>query len=185
MRSHVSLPRLFWPAALLFVAGSGVPFVSRALHYPEEHVFLLRFREAEVAAEAPGRVGISSFEIEGERRMVLYVHPPSEVRYRVTPPPRAVLRFGLAVQPEAWSPDKGDGVLFEVRVGEGAAQRVLLSRYVDPKSNPSDRRWHDIDLDLSAFAGREVVLTFATAGGPSGNVDYDWAGFSDPVLTRR
>ena len=40
-------------------------------------------------------------------------------------------------------------------------------------------------VDLSAFAGRAILLTFATTGGPAANIDYDWAGFSDPKIETR
>ena len=177
-----------WPfcaAALAFVLGSGVPFVSHALRFPEEHVFLLRFRDAEVRTDVGGRVGISSFAIEGDRRTVLYVNPPSEVRYRLTPPPGAVLRCGIALNPATWGAGKGHGVAFEVRVAEQGVERTLFSRYVDPKRNAADRRWHEVGVDLATFAGREVTLIFATTGGPAGDFDFDAAGFSDPTIASR
>jgi Glycosyltransferase family 87 len=177
-----------WPfcaAALAFVLGSGVPFVSHALRFQEEHVFLLRLRDAEVRTDVGGRVGISSFTIRGDRRTVLYVHPPSEVRYRLTPPPGAVLRCGIALHPATWAAGKGDGVAFEVRVAEQGVERTLFSRYVDPKRNPADRRWQEIGVDLATFAGREITLIFATTGGPAGDLDFDAAGFSDPTIASR
>jgi Gpi18-like mannosyltransferase len=177
-----------WPlraAALAFVLGSGVPFVSHALRFPEEHVFLLRFRDAEVRADVGGRVGISSFAIDGEKRTVLYVNPPSEVRYRLTPPPGAVLRCGIALNPATWAPGKGHGVTFEVRVAEQGVEGTLFSRYVDPERNPADRRWQEVQVDLASFAGREITLIFATTGDSAGYFDLDAAGFSDPTIASR
>jgi hypothetical protein len=175
----------FYAAALAFVLGSGVPFVSHALRFPEEHVFLLRFDDAEVRTDVGGRVGISSFAIRGDRRTVLNVNPPSEVRYRLSPPPGAVLRCGIALNPAAWAAGKGQGVAFEVRVAEQGVERTLFSRYVDPRRNPADRRWHEVGVDLATFAGREITVIFATSGGPAGDFDFDAAGFSDPTISSR
>jgi hypothetical protein len=176
-------PRRWVPVAAAFVLATATPFVSRALAYGREHAVLVGLRDAEVRGGIAGGVGIRSWEIGGERRYVLFVHPPAEVRYRLTPPAGARLRFGVAVDPAAWSPAMGDGVRFEVRVEADGRSRTLLSREIDPKRDPRDRRWHDVVLDLSEHAGREVTLVFATFGGPAGDIDYDWAGFSDPVLT--
>jgi hypothetical protein len=172
-------------AAALFVVATGAPFARHVLRYADEHVFLLRFLDAEVRTEVPDRVRISSFEIGGERRKVLYVHPASEVRYTLTPPREASLRFGIALSPEVWSPEKGDGVLFEIRAEQDGAERTLFSRYIDPKQRPEDRGWQDVSVDLASCGGRAVTLIFATGGGPAGDIRFDWAGFSDPTLVGR
>ena len=187
-----SLAHARWPTPrrgsvilIVFLLATGVPFLRRALAYGREHAVLVRFGEAEVRADGEDRVGIRSWEIEGERRYVLFVHPPSEVRYRLIPPPGGRLFFGLAVDPAAWSPNRGDGVRFEIRFEAGGRSRTLFSREIDPKHEPGDRRWHDAVVDLSEEAGREVTLVFATTGGARSNIDYDWAGFSDPTLRGR
>jgi Gpi18-like mannosyltransferase len=179
------LSRRWAAAALTFVVATGVPFLYRAVRFPEEHFFLLQFGAAETHAPFADGVGLTFFEIGGDGRPTLYAHPPAEIRYRLTIPPRARLRFGVALKPEVWSPDKGDGVEFQVCVDDGVQKRTLSTTYVDPKSRPEDRRWRDVDVDLSELAGRAVSLSFLTNGGPAGNTDFDWAGFSDPTLVRR
>ena len=179
------MPRWCWPAGAAFVVATGVPFVAHVLHFEAEHYFLLRFAEARSVTDDPARVAIDTFDIDGDRRPTLFVHPPSEVRYDLVPPPGATLRTAIALRPAAWSSDKGDGVRFEIRVEQDGRRETLFSRYLDPKHDPADRRWEPVRVDLSAFSGRRITLTFATTGGPAGDIDYDWAGFGDPTLEAR
>ena len=177
--------RLAVPLALVFVVATGVPFLSREIRYPREHPFLAGLPKAEVRAPTAAHVAFRSIEIDGDRRPSLFVHPPAEVRYRIVPPPEAVLRFGMALDPETWSEEKGDGVGFNVRVEADGETRPLYSLYIDPKRNPEDRRWHDAAIDLSGYPGRPIILVFATTGGPQGNREYDWAVFGEPTLAGR
>jgi hypothetical protein len=58
----------------------------------------------------------------------------------------------------------------------------VFHRYIDPKNNPEDRRWFDERVDLSQFGGQAVDVIFEAGPGPSGNSDFDWGGWSTPVL---
>ncbi|MFN7975840.1 MAG: glycosyltransferase family 39 protein [Acidobacteriota bacterium] len=121
-------------------------------------------------------------------RRVVFIHPEvaSEKRryvdYRVTIPPRAVLRTGLSLFEEVW--DKGGrGVVFEVAASDGPSERGLLSKLVDPFHVPEHRRWLDYEIDLSRYAGREVTLSLRT-GTPVDTNEYAWAGFGGPRIVR-
>ena len=52
-----------------------------------------------------------------------------------------------------------------------------LTRYIDPKRNEDDRRWHPHTIDLSGYAGQTVTITFETGVGPAGDERFDWAGW--------
>jgi O-antigen ligase len=127
-------------------------------------------------------------------RIVLYEHPPEsgkiEIIYCVTVPDAGALRFAIALSPEVWSPEKGDGASFQIYVAEpDAPQDGVLSlskegqfvfvRYYNPKPNPSDRRWRNFMVDLSPWAGRTVNLSLITEGGPAGDWAFDWAGWAE------
>jgi hypothetical protein len=58
----------------------------------------------------------------------------------------------------------------------------LLNNYIDPKNNPEDRRWFDEQVDLSQFGGQSVEVIFEAGPGPEGNLNFDWGGWSTPVL---
>ena len=97
-------------------------------------------------------------------------------------PEAGALRFAIALSPEVWSPEKGDGTTFQVHVtqptGPQRGQFVFV-RYINPKHNPSDRRWRNFLVDLSQWAGHTVNLNFITECGPAGDWAFDWGGWAD------
>ena len=119
-------------------------------------------------------------------RLVLYQHPPErgkdEIIYRVQVPDAGALRFAIALSPETWSPDKGDGASFQLYVAEADAPHggeFVFVRYINPKFNPNDRRWRNFLVDLSPWAGNTVYLSLITEAGPAGDWAFDWAGWAD------
>ena len=158
-----------------------------------------QYREMPVISEAYGLEKMTPVEgqmemqdwvimdpIEGfvDTRPVIYMHPPETgqryVAYRVTVPENAALRFGIALAPQVWDPEKGDGVNFSVYIipvsqSEG---EFVFTRYLNPKTNLSDRRWRNYVVDLSLWAGQEINVMLITENGPQENWAYDWAGWS-------
>jgi len=128
---------------------------------------------------------------QNDQRTVLYEPAlksvKTEVIYRITVPDLGALRFAIALSPLVWSPDKGDGVDFQVYivpVDKSQSGQFLFDRYINPKINPSDRRWRNFLLDLSPWAGKDVKLSFINDSGPAQNWDYDWAGWADVSIVR-
>jgi len=125
-----------------------------------------------------------AFVVGGIPRGVFFQHPVSLISYQLVVPTSAELEFHLALAPAVWQPGKGDGVQFDIYIDDGHARRNVFSRYIDPKNIPADRRWHDYKVDLSAWAGQTVTITFATGCGPNDNCDYDWAGWGEPRIVQ-
>jgi len=123
-----------------------------------------------------------------DTRTVLYEHPPesgkSEIVYVVKVPEAGALRFAIAMSPEIWSPEKGDGASFQLYVREPDTRdgQFVFVRYINPKHNPSDRRWRNFLVDLSPWAGRTVNLSLITEPGPAGDWAFDWAGWAELEL---
>ncbi len=114
------------------------------------------------------------FNIQGEARPVVYMHPPSSAATRLWLPKGATLKFAIGIDPAVW--DKpGDGVEFQVAVRVGEKTDSLFSSYIDPKAKSEDRRWVTGTVDLGAYAHKEVELIFSTH--PGASADYDWAGW--------
>ena len=65
------------------------------------------------------------------------------------------------MKPETWDKE-GNGVWYYVGVSDGHAYEELFSQHLDPFGNKSDRRWVQIFVDLSAYAGEEVGIVFNT-----------------------
>ena len=123
---------------------------------------------------------------QDDTRLVLYEHPPEsgkeEIVYRVEVPRAGALRFAIALSPEIWSPERGDGTTFQVYVAEPETAQegqFVFVRYINPKHNPSDRRWRNFLVDLSPWAGRTVNLSLITEGGPAGDWAFDWGGWAE------
>jgi len=140
----------------------------------------------------PALLKVERWEILGQERKVLFVHPaPSgstALVYPVKVEPRTTLLADLAVAPEAWAAE-GDGVTFSVYVEDEAGMHLLYSRYVDPKHHQQDRRWLPMRVDLSRFSSKlaraKVARVILVAGsGPAGDQCYDWAGWGEPRLER-
>ncbi len=122
-------------------------------------------------------------------RKVIYTHPepdqPAQVIYRLELPESAALRFSIALSPEVWTPEKGDGVNFQIFIKESETAQAgdfVFQRYLNPKINPSDRRWRNYVLDLSSWAGKTIDLYLIAEAGPDQNNAYDWAGWADLEL---
>lgn len=113
------------------------------------------------------------FVIDGAPKRVLFQHPPSRIDYEIPLPKPVHLQFALGLDPKAWGPDKGTGVVFQVDVTRLLGAKKLFSEYIDPKNRVSDRKWHIQSIDLSSYRGREIYLIFRTL--PGTNNAYDWA----------
>ena len=127
-------------------------------------------------------------ERRDDTREVVYTHPktdaPMELIYDVMVPESALLRFSIALSPGVWTPEKGDGVNFKIYIREKGAEggEFVFIRYINPKANPSDRRWRNYAVDLSAWSGKEVNLSLIAEAGPVSDYGYDWAGWADLEL---
>ena len=72
-------------------------------------------------------------------------------------------------------PTRGsDGVTYAV----GVNGRRVFERHVKGKG------WRFLHCDLSAFAGKRIVLRLITTPGPAGNTTWDLCGWGDPVIRR-
>lgn len=144
---------------------------------------------------------VSDFEIQNwnlpdpivnqnDTRSVLYMHPISEqvqdeIIFPLEISQSSVLKFSIAMAKEAWSPDKGDGVTFKIYlqdVNDSSNDKFVFVRYINPKSNPSDRRWRNYLIDLSELKNKQVLLHLITQSGPNDDNNFDWAGWGELEL---
>lgn len=126
-------------------------------------------------------------KINDEIKFIIHEHPlPSDkalIEFENIPIPKnATLRFSIALDPQVWSPDKGDGVLFEIYIKENESKQQIFSKYIDPKNNPEERKWNDSEVDLSNYADKNVTIIFSTSSGPNNDSNYDWAWWGNPVI---
>jgi len=145
------------------------------------HDFASALPQAEIHAPSPGYVLNAHFAIGGDERRALYAHPDSRVVYPVQVPHGAVLTFALGTSPDSWG-QPGDGVEFAVIVADRERTEPVFARYIDPKRDADDRRWHDVAVDLAAYGGRTVRIVFQTTSGPAADSRFDWAVWGEPRL---
>ena len=97
-------------------------------------------------------------------------------------PAGAHLHSAVGVHPDAWFQIPTSATTFEVRVRDGADEAQLFSRSLDPHRRLEDRGWFDVDVDLSRYAGRDVVLEISTAASDPAGASLAMGGWSDPRL---
>jgi len=135
------------------------------------------------AGPVPPFVELRWLQIGTETRRWLYMHPPSQASFTLRIPAHAYFQAGLALDPQTWTQEYGDGVHFQLiaesPTGQGV-KRVLLDRPVNPRARGEDRGWVDVWVSLEALAGQEVRLTLRTD--PGQDFSYDWAGWANPQI---
>ena len=99
-----------------------------------------------------------------EYRNSLYVHSPSTITFEVTIPKQGRLHFGVGIT------EKKNPITFRVTAD---------SKDLYTKTVADTDAWEDADVDLSAYSGKSVKLTFATSTEKAGTVAL-WA---NPLLT--
>jgi arylsulfatase A-like enzyme len=126
----------------------------------------LRFlsREGKYCGSKYGR----TYEVEGlQMRPVIFIRTPGSLAYRISLPNGTVgFKFGAGIF------DWGERTTFKVLIGDGANQRTIFEKNVYNESN-----WTDAQIDLTEYAGRNVILIIE-ATGEGENVAF-WA---DPVI---
>ena len=153
---------------------------------PSSYDLTSMFNQAQKTTPAPDPKGyfytIELLDLAGAPRKAIFQVPPSTITYSIkVPKGRPVFRAGLGMTPDSW--DKGgDGAEFVVAVETRGERRELFRRYIDPKADPALRRWNDIEVDLSAYAGKAVTFSLITEPGPKGDPHYDWAVWGAPRI---
>jgi hypothetical protein len=121
---------------------------------------------------------------ESKRAILMKNLPGTRLTWHVTVPDRGWVKTGLGLTEDSWK-IQGDGVLFSIGVSDGKTYDELLSLTVNPFSNPSDRRWNEISLDLSQYAGETVDVIFNTRSGPKDDRNGDFALWGEPRIIVR
>ncbi len=112
---------------------------------------------------------------------VIFMHPPSALIYQVTLPDEPTrLTFRIAMDPQSWEWG-GDGSTFVVRLHSNDTVSVELFRQ-HINNLPENRRWHDVELSLAVYSGKQITLTLSTEAGPINDTIGDWAGWGTPRI---
>ncbi len=128
---------------------------------------------------------VGEFTIGGQKRRGIFCHPTSQITWHVTVPERAHFEVAIGMGEESYS-TPGDGARFRVGVLEGGKYTPLFERHLNPAVWAADRGWQPIDLDLSAYAGRQVDLILNTHASADGEADprNDFAVWGSPTIVQ-
>ena len=103
------------------------------------------------------------------------------VRFRLTPAAGEHFRTAFGGDPDHWSHFPEAPIRFAVAVEpvEGP-RRDVVAATVDPLTVPADRRWTDVDVDLTPWAGRPVDVVLRATGAKGVWPARDRAGWAEP-----
>ncbi|MCJ7446019.1 MAG: hypothetical protein MUO26_16115 [Methanotrichaceae archaeon] len=126
-------------------------------------------------------------EISNMTKPSLYQHPllseEGQISFSNISIRDSTLKFSIALDPAVWSPEKGDGVIFNIYISKGGANNLIFSKYINPKQNPNERKWNEFMLNLSTYQTENATLIFSTLPGPVNDNAYDWAYWGDLELS--
>lgn len=113
------------------------------------------------------------------------MHPPwyggagtifAEYRVKLPTCKPLALTFANAIRDHAAAEPASDGVTFRVWAGKAGGEKVVFERHADSKT------WVAGKADLTAFAGREVVLRLESHPGPKRDTTCDQSYWGEPVI---
>jgi hypothetical protein len=143
-----------------------------------------QFDQATIEVPSDPAVEIIPFTILNEPGYdTIRLAPPGQITYQLDLPESPIcLRVDTVMYQDSWAWG-GDGASFLISItplnGDPA---TLLDEYIS--NAPEDQHWHPHLIDLNAYAGQTVNLSFATNPGPSGDFVGDWAGWGSPRIVR-
>ena len=155
--------------------GTGTVYADLVDHFPN----------ATQARPNPEAFIVGDITIAGLKLKSIAVSQASRIIWKEKIPSNAWLEVNLGLREEAWA-RRGDGVLFLVSITSNGKNDELVSLIVNPFSNPADRQWYPLMLDLSPYAGQEVEVIFNTrAGAGDATADNDLAVWGAPKIVTR
>ena len=109
--------------------------------------------------------------INGETKRAIFTKETTRIKWKITVPDNAWLRVSLGLKEEAWTAQNGDGVRFSLFMSDGQGSLDTLQDItLNPAANPNDRKWNDLLIDLTQYAGESMELIFKT-NASSGNAN--------------
>ncbi len=141
---------------------------------------------------APEVFTVTEATLAGVTKKAIAIAPVagSRITWKVLIPDDGWLWVSVGLKPEAWELE-GDGVKFLAGISDGRAFEPLFEQHVNPFANQGDRKWVDVRVDVSNYAGEEVSLmlnTYASLpgqGGAGGDQRNDLALWGLPELVAR
>lgn len=122
------------------------------------------------------QVAVWDAHLDGRQDRVIWMQPPMELVFTVPTGARGRFETAVCVHPEAWEKPNAGGCQFQVCI-DG---RTVLACAVDPVKILSDRRWHEIVIDVpESDKGQHLISLEVT---PIGSLHYRWGAWRAPCF---
>ena len=116
--------------------------------------------------------------VGGVERTAILAHAPSAIRFPTRSIPEgARLTFGYGVDDRVGAGTTGVGFSV-VLVSDGQEPETIWDFAL---AADADRAWRDVEVDLSAYGGRQAGIVLVTTD--RGDLRGDWSAWSSPVLS--
>jgi radical SAM superfamily enzyme YgiQ (UPF0313 family) len=143
--------------------------------------FLDHFNEAKIETPTDPPARLQHTNIWGDERLCMFLHPRGSACWDINLRPNTTLVTAFALDPIClkWG---GRGATFSIIIEQNKKRTVLHQEYIDPKANPWQDHWHELQIDLSRFSG-PATMFLETTPHESGDLTGVWSVFSRPYLT--
>jgi len=140
------------------------------------------FSKGDVMFENDIPPGLIRTNVWGDNRLSILAHPRQSIVWKVDLLPDSRFRAACALDPLClkWG---GKGVEFQIHIRDENREKMLYSKYIDPKKNRWQNRWHEIDLDLKGWEGK-ASISLAAVPHKSGDLTGCWSVWATPHLTQ-
>jgi|KBSMisStaDraftv2_1062788.scaffolds.fasta_scaffold106598_2 hypothetical protein len=124
-----------------------------------------QFPTAAIKRPRPEVFTVEDVSIAGVSHKAIAPSDPARVGWHLMVPDNAWLKVSLGMKEQSWTM-QGNGVIMQILVNNGKTSEELVRLHVNPFTEPGDRQWKDLTLDLSPYAGQAVDLIFNNLSGP-------------------
>lgn len=158
-------------------------------HNPLPYIELTQlFDKAEKKTHYPNHISLNPYcTVGSEQYSAILLGPRAKITFDLELPENPIFETAIAIPEGLWNPP-ADGVNFIVAINHGCScgDEVIFKKYIDPMHNKSDRRWHDVEVDLSPFSYQKVqLILYSDSVGDDATAWTDWTAWGDPVIINK
>ncbi len=140
----------------------------------QEYLLIPHLNEAARSKGLANQVAIWEATIDGVAAQAIYMQPPAELVFRLPTGARGRFSAAVAIHPDAWDRADAGGCVFHVR----ADSRLVCELAIDPTHQVTDRRWHEVRLDIPENPAGFHDIVLGTRG--IGSDAFRWALWRTP-----
>lgn len=132
------------------------------------------------SSEITGQFNKARFDIKGDVKEVLFLHPPADKTFSMTKPAGAeYLILYPMLDPQLFIAQKGDGVTFKASITDENGVTVnKAERFMNSAVRKQDRVWKELRLGPLPQKNQTYTIQLRLQTDPGKTYEYDWAGWA-------